>query len=159
MDIPSRDGGSPSVPVTVTSAARSPRESASRTAAIGSTTRSYERPRRIAAGPHTQVPAGALLAVAADAEGARVHVLREVEDERDDDGPQEPVDLAGLAADGLDERIGHEARADAVRDRVRERHDDHGEQSREALLDVAEVDLGDDAGHQEADDHQRRRRR
>src|SRR5207245_5013992 len=75
-----------------------------------------ERPRRIAAGPLAQVPAGALLAVAADAEGARVHVLREVEDERDDDGPHQPVDLAALATHGLDERIGDKARANAVRD-------------------------------------------
>ena len=69
------------------------------------------------------------------------------------------MDLGDLAADDLDDDVGHERRPDPDRDAERQRHEDHPEQGRQALLDVAEVDVLDQADHQEADEDQHRRRR
>src|SRR5256712_12198477 len=105
--MPSRAGGSPSRPVTVTNAARSPRSSASRTAALGSMRpEDRKRPCLLGRAP-LKVPDRTLLAVATDAERAGIDVLREVEEEGDDHHPHQRVDLARLAADELQEPEGH----------------------------------------------------
>ena len=86
-------------------------------------------------------------------------VLREVDDERDGDHGHEPVDLAPLAVDDLEQSPGDEPRSDAVRDAVGEWHDDDRHERREAVLDVGDVDVLDDREHQVADQDQGRGRR
>ena len=48
-----------------------------------------------------------------DAKEALNRTYQEVDDEQTGDDPHERVDLGGLALDELDERVGHEAHADA----------------------------------------------
>ena len=68
------------------------------------------------------------------------------------------MDLARLAPDDLDEDPRDEAGADADRDVVRQRHEDHREQRRDAVLDVGDVDVLDLGEHQVADEDERGRR-
>src|SRR5207245_10739828 len=81
--IPSRDGGSPSIFVTLTSAARAPAASASRTASVGSMEAIVEEgPRRFGGVPR-QVPDDEAATSLAEvpAEERRVDALREVQGE------------------------------------------------------------------------------
>src|SRR6266478_4870225 len=69
------------------------------------------------------------------------------------------VDLPPLAAQKLDRAVGDEARPDAVGDRVGKGHERHGEERRESFLEIAERDVADERGHEEADQDERGRRR
>src|SRR5439155_11768547 len=123
------EGGAPSRSVTVTTAACCPRRSASRATSAESMRKAYptEKGRPLGSeGPLSSVSWAVELVLFAERAGAeqrRVRVLREVQDKRDRHGPEQRMHVAGLAANELDERVAHEAGADAVGDRVRERHD------------------------------------
>ena len=84
------------------------------------------------------------------------HADAEEEHEGPGDGPHQRVHLAGTALDRADEDEGNEAGADAVGDRVGERHQDEGEERRNGDAPVVPVDLADLGDHHETDDHQGR---
>src|ERR1035437_712784 len=65
-------------------------------------------------------------------------VLREVDDEREADRVHEPMDFGPLALEQLDQDPRDEAGADADRDVVGERHEDDGQESRQAVFDRSE---------------------
>src|SRR5688572_18669554 len=59
--------------------------------------------------------------------------LAEVDDERDGNRPQKWVDLGDLAANDLDDDVGHERGSDADRDAERERHEDQPKEGGKAF--------------------------
>src|ERR1700692_2223453 len=75
----------------------------------------------------------------------------EVDREGDGGSIHHAVHLRPLAPEKLDDAVGDEPRADAVRDRVGERHERHDEERGEALLEVAERDLAHEPHHEESD--------
>ena len=58
--------------------------------------------------------------------------------------------LADAPVQHLDRDVGDEAGADAVRDRVGQRHQDHGEERRDRGVEPRDVDASDVAAHQQA---------
>src|SRR5690349_14471864 len=75
----------------------------------------------------------------------------EVDDEGGGDDPEQRVDAAGPAGGRADQHVADEAGADAVGDRVRERHDHDGQEGRQPDAEVGEVDVLDLHHHQRAD--------
>ena len=63
------------------------------------------------------------------------------------------MDVLGAALHQADEDVGDEARADAVGDRVGERHDREGQERGNGDAPVGPIDVDHVAGHQEAHDH------
>ena len=86
-----------------------------------------------------------------DAQDLLDRVDREVHQEQRRGPPQQPVDLLRLPQHRLDDDVGEEARADAVGDRVRERHDGDRQERRDGDLVLVPVDVLDLGHHQEAD--------
>mmetsp|Transcript_14374 Transcript_14374/g.33230 ORF Transcript_14374/g.33230 Transcript_14374/m.33230 type:complete len:286 (+) Transcript_14374:190-1047(+) len=64
--------------------------------------------------------------------------------------------LVDKEVSNLHERPGEEASEDAVRDRVRQRHQRDGDESRDRLAEVVPVDIDEAAHHHGPDDDQRR---
>src|ERR1035437_1036360 len=85
-------------------------------------------------------------------------ILREVDEERRCHCVHEPVDFAPLALDQLDEDPRDEARADADGDVIGQRHEDDGQEGRQAVLDVGDVDVLDEREHQVANENESRGR-
>src|SRR5450759_5170635 len=98
-----------------------------------------------AAGTHSAPAAFRIPAVLLDA--GLAPILRKVDEERSRYCVHEPVDFAELALQQLDEHPRDEAGTDADGDVVGQRHEDDGQESRQAILDVCDVDVLDEREH------------
>ena len=64
------------------------------------------------------------------------------------------MDLTCLTNGNLDDRVGNEANTDTRRDRVGERHEGDGEESRNCELRILPIDFQNLSHHQEANEDQ-----